>query len=188
MDLAFSILTNRVRWLINLRWMFCFGVILVVWLSSSVLEVVTYSKSLYITAGIILFYNTVFVLYERYRACGRQNLNKHIMAQMILDLISLSLLLYFSGIPYNPFFFYYVFHIAIAALLLIGWAPYLLATLASCLAGVVMTLGYLGYAPRSAFSLDPGSYHTAVLGNGPHWVYLVGFFIALTTRLWITVY
>jgi signal transduction histidine kinase len=187
-DLAFSILTNRVRWLINLRWMFCFGVILVVWLSSSVLEVVTYSKSLYITAGIILFYNTVFVLYERYRACGRQNLNKHIMAQMILDLISLSLLLYFSGIPYNPFFFYYVFHIAIAALLLIGWAPYLLATLASCLAGVVMTLGYLGYAPRSAFSLDPGSYHTAVLGNGPHWVYLVGFFIALTTTLWITVY
>ncbi|MHC4564581.1 MAG: sensor histidine kinase [Planctomycetota bacterium] len=188
MDLAFSILSNRVRWLINLRWMFCFGVIVVVWLSSSVLDVVARPGPLYVLAGIILLYNTLFVVYERYRACGRLNLNKHILAQMILDLISLSLLLYFSGVPYNPFLFYYVFHIAIAALLLIGWAPYILASLASCLAGLVMILGYLGRAPRSAFSLDPGSYHTTVLGNGPHGVYLVGFFIALTTTLWITVY
>ena len=188
MDLAFPILSNRLRWLINLRWMFCFGVIGVVWLASSVLEVVTHPGPIYVFAGIILLYNALFVLYERYITFGRLNLNKHILAQMILDLISLSLLLYFSGVPYNPFFFYYVFHIAIAALLLIGWVPYLLALLASCLAGVVMMLGYLGYAPRSAFSLDPGSYHVTVLGNGPHGVYLVGFFIALTTTLWITVY
>jgi signal transduction histidine kinase len=107
---------------------------------------------------------------------------------MILDQISLSLLLYFSGVPYNPFFFYYVFHIAIAASLLVGWAPYMLAFLASFLSGVVMLLGYLGYAPSSAFSLEAGSYHTNVLGNGPHGVYMAGFFIALTTTLWITVY
>ncbi len=188
MDLAISILSNRVRWLINLRWMFCFGVIGVVWMSSSVLEVVTHPGPLYVFAGIILLYNTLFVLYERYRTCGRLNLNKHILAQMILDQISLSLLLYFSGVPYNPFFFYFVFHIAIAALLLIGWAPYMLALLASCLSGVVIMLGYLEFAPRSAFSLDSGSYHANVIGNGPHGVYLAGFFIALTTTLWITVY
>lgn len=186
--MAFSILSNRVRWLINLRWMFCFGVIIVVWLSSSVLEVVWHPVPLCILAGIILSYNIFFILYERYKACGGPNLNRQILAQMILDMISLSLLLYFSGVPYNPFFFYYVFHIAIGALLLIGWAPYMLASLASCLAGVVMMLGYLGYAPRSAFSLDPGSYHTAALGNGPHGFYLAGFFVALTTTLWITVY
>jgi len=187
-DLAFSILSNRVRWLINLRWMFCFGVIGIVWMSSSVLGVITHPGPLYVLAGIILLYNALFLLYERYRACGRLNLNKHILAQMILDQISLSLLLYFSGVPYNPFFFYYVFHIAIAALLLIGWAPYMLASLASCLAGVVILLGYLGWAPKSAFSLNLGSYHATVLGNGPHGVYLAGFFIALTTTLWITVY
>lgn len=168
--------------------MFCFGVIVVVWLSSSVLGVVTRPGPLYVSAGIILLYNALFALYERYRTYGRLNLNKHILAQMILDQISLSLLLYFSGVPYNPFFFYYVFHIAISALLLIGWAPYMLASLASCLAGVVMLLGYLEYAPRSAFSLDPGSHHYAVLGSGPHGIYLAGFFIALTTTLWITVY
>jgi len=168
--------------------MFCFGVIVVIWLSSSVLEVAANPGPLYFFAGIIVLYNTLFVLYERYRTCGRQNLNKHILVQMILDQISLSLLLYFSGVPYNPFFFYYVFHIAIGALLLIGWAPYVLASLASCLAGVVMVLGYLERAPRSAFSFDPGSHHTTVLGDGPHGVYLVGFFIALTTTLWITVY
>ena len=188
MDLALSILSNRVRWLINLRWIFCFGTIGVVWLTSSVLEVVTHPWPLYVFTGIILLYNTLFVLYERYRTCGRLNLNKHILAQMILDQISLSLLLYFSGVPYNPFFFYYVFHIAIAALLLIGWAPYMLALLASCLSGVVITLGYLECTPRSAYSLDPGSYHATVLGNGPHWIYLAGFFIALTSTLWITVY
>ena len=188
MDLALSILSNRVRWLINLRWIFCFGTIGVVWLTSSVLEVVTHPWPLYVFTGIILLYNTLFVLYERYRTCGRLNLNKHILAQMILDQISLSLLLYFSGVPYNPFFFYYVFHIAIAASLLIGWAPYMLALLASCLSGVVITLGYLECTPRSAYSLDPGSYHATVLGNGPHWIYLAGFFIALTSTLWITVY
>ena len=188
MNLAFSILSNRVRWLIKLRWMFCFGVIVVIWLSSSVVEVVTHPGPLYVFAGIIFLYNIFFILYERYRTCGRLNLNKHILAQMILDQISLSLLLYFSGVPYNPFFFYFVFHIAIAALLLIGWAPYMLALLASCLSGVVIMLGYLEFAPRSAFSLDSGSYHANVIGNGPHGVYLAGFFIALTTTLWITVY
>ncbi len=86
--------------------MFCFGTIGVVWLTSSVLEVVTRPVPLYFFAGLTLLYNTLFVLYERYRTCGRLNLNKHILAQMILDQISLSLLLYFSGVPYNPFFFY----------------------------------------------------------------------------------
>jgi signal transduction histidine kinase len=187
-DLAFSILSNRVRWLIKLRWIFCFGVIATVWLSSSLLRVITHPGPLYVLTGIIMLYNALFLLYERYRAFGRLNLNKHILLQMILDQISLSLLLYFSGVPYNPFFFYYVFHIAIAALLLIGWAPYMLALLASCLAGAVILLGYLGYTPISAFSLNPESYHTAVLGNGPYGIYLAGFFIALTTTLWITVY
>ena len=188
MDLAFSILSNRVRWLIHLRWMFCFGVLVVVWLSSSVLRAVNHPGLLYASAGFIVLYNIVFVVYERYKTKGRLNLSKHVLAQMILDLISLSLLLYFSGVPYNPFFFYYVFPIAIGALLLIGWAPYMLALLASCLAGSVIFMGYLGRTPRSAFSLDPGSYHTTVLGNGPHGIYLVGFFVALTTTLWITVY
>lgn len=188
MDLALSILSNRVRWLINLRWMACFGVIGVVWLTSAVLHVVIHPVPVYIVAGTTLLYNTVFVFYERQGALGRKTWNKHIVVQMILDQISLSLLLYFSGVPYNPFFFYFVFHIAIGALLLIGRAPYLLAALASCLAGLVMLLGYMGWAPESAYSLNSGSYHTNVLGNGPHGVYLIGFFIALTTTLWITVY
>jgi len=188
LDLAFSILSNRARWLIKLRWIFCAGAFVVIWLSSSVLNVVERPEPLYVLTGIISLYNIIFMLYERNRKLSRQNLNKHIMVQMVLDLVSLSLLLYFSGVPYNPFFFYYVFHIAIAALLLIGRTPYMLASLASLLAGIVMILGYLGFTPRSAFSLNPGSYHTTVLGNGPHGFYLAGFFVALTTTLWITVY
>jgi signal transduction histidine kinase len=168
--------------------MFCFGVIVVIWASSSALEVVADPRPLYVLTGIILLYNIVFALYERRGVYGRRNLNRHILTQMILDQVSLSLLLYFSGVPYNPFFFYFVFHIAIAAVLLIGWAPYLLASLASFLAGGVMILGYLGLAPKSAFSLDAGSHHTTVLGNGPHGAYLVGFFVSLATTLWVTVY
>lgn len=188
MDLTLSILSNRVRWLINLRWVFCFGVIGVVWLSSSIFEVVTHPGPLYVFTGVILLYNALFLLHDRYKGCGRLNLNKHIVVQVILDQISLTLLLYFSGVPYNPFFFYFVFHIAVSSLLLIGWAPYMLASLASVLAGVVLLLGYLGWAPSSAFSLDPGSYHANVIGEGPHGVYLLGFFIALTTTLGVTAY
>ncbi|NQV35576.1 MAG: hypothetical protein HQ515_22975, partial [Phycisphaeraceae bacterium] len=188
MDLTLSILSNRVRWLINLRWMACFSVIGVVWLTSSILGVVLRPWPLYVISGIVLSYNSVFLLYERRRTCIRLNLNRQIVVQIILDQISLALLLYFSGVPYNPFFFYFVFHIAIAALLLIGWAPYMLAALASILSGVVMTLGYFDWTPTSAFSLRPESYHSTILGNGPHGIYLTGFFVALTTTLWITVY
>lgn len=188
MDLALSILSNRVRWLINLRWVFCFGATGVIWLTSSMLEVIPNPGPLYVVTGIIVLYNVLFALHDRYRTCARLNLNTHIVVQVVLDQIILSLLLYFSGVPYNPFFFYFVFHIAVSALLLIGWAPYILAALASCLAGVVLWLGYLDWAPRSAYSLNPESYHGYVLGNGPHGIYLVGFFIALTTTLWVTVY
>ncbi len=188
MDLAFSILSNRARWIIKLRWIFCAGALVVIWLSSSVLNVIEHPGPLYVLAGIIALYNVFFILYERHRTFSRQNLDKYIMVQMVVDLVSLSLLLYFSGVPYNPFLFYYVFHIAIAALLLIGRTPYMLASLASFLAAVVMILGYMNLTPSSAFSLNPGSYHTTVLGNGPHGFYLAGFFVALTTTLWITVY
>ncbi len=59
MDLALSILSNRVRWLINLRWVFCFGTIGVVWLTSSVLKVVTHPWPLYVFTGIISEYAAV---------------------------------------------------------------------------------------------------------------------------------
>ena len=111
MDLAFSILSNRLRWLINLRWVFCSGVIVVVWLSSAVLDVVPHPGMLYVLAGMILLYNAVFVLYERYKSCDQLNLNRHILVQMITVLAGDRLeseLLYYAAQFHSPSLILYV--------------------------------------------------------------------------------
>ncbi len=179
-------LSNRVRWLISLRWLACAGVVLVVWLTSAVLKIVPNPVPLYLVALAMLVYNSLFRLNERSRRGG--SVDRNILLQITLDQIALTLLLYFSGLSHNPFIFYFVFHMIIASLLLPGRVPYFLAGLASCLVGLVMLLGLLGWIPLFELKL-PHIVH--ILNNPSHetdGIYLLGLFIAFASTLWITVY
>ncbi len=188
MKLPIPILYNRVRWLVNLRWIACVGVVAVVWLASAVLRVVPDPVPLYIIAGAMVAYNSAFAILERRRHWNDANLDRNICMQMTLDQIALILLLYFSGVPYNPFIFYFVFHMTIAALLLRGWTPDFFAGLASILVGSVLLLEYLGWIPIWRLELEQGSYALGGPINELDEAYLVGFFVAFSTTLWITVY
>lgn len=188
MKLPILILYNRVRWLVNLRWIACLGVVIVIWLSSAVFRVVLNPAPLYIIASAIVVYNSALAVIERRRHWNDANLDRNICIQMTLDQIALILLLYFSGVPYNPFIFYFVFHMTIAALLLRGWTPYFFAGLASLLVGLVLLLEYVGWIPIWNLELEQGSHTLGGPINELDEAYLIGFFVAFSTTLWITVY
>ena len=106
------------RWLISLRWLASASVFVVIWLSSSLLGVIVRPLPLYIVACAMLGYNLVLWLNQRGSAKGEGNVDRQIFLQVAFDLTALTLLLYFSDLPRNPFLFYYVFHMIIAGMYL----------------------------------------------------------------------
>ena len=182
------IISNEIRWLVKLRWIACLGVLAVVWLTSSLLKIVSNPLPLYLVTTAMLVYNLFFEFYERHRSRVGGNLDRDIFLQMIMDQVALILLLYFSSVPFNPFIFYFIFHVIIATLLLPGWIPYFLASLASFLVGAVMLLEHLGRIPIYNLELSGASYPLSDTSAALEGTYLLGFLIAFSTTLWITVY
>ncbi len=180
-------LSNRVRWLVNLRWIACAGVAATVWLASAVLGVLPRPGRLYAVAGAMVAYNALFGLLERRRGPGQVS-DLGLVLQIALDQIALLLLLYFSGISHNPFIFFFVFHMIIAALLLRGRIPYFLAGLGSFLVGAGLLLEYLQWIPAFQMNLPHLAHGTAGVSHARDGVYLLGLFLAVSSTLWITVY
>lgn len=172
------------RWLVSLRWLACAAVVGMTWLTSSILPVLTDPRPLYLVAAGMLGYNLLFFLAQRDISAGEGNVERNIFLQVLLDLISLTLLLYFAGLPRNPFLFYYVFHMIIAGMYLRGRAPYFFAALSTCLVGGVMLLLYWQLIP--AYPLHfPGEPRDL---PPPDKIDLLGTFVAFASALWIAVY
>jgi signal transduction histidine kinase len=104
--------------------------------------------------------------------------------QILLDLLALALVLYFSDIARNPFLFYFVFHMIVAGIYLRGSAPYRFATLATVLVGGILLLEYLGWIPvfPLRFPSDPPGYRL------PDRLDALGVLIALASSLGLVVY
>ena len=108
---------------------------------------------LYAVGGVVLAYNLVFRLSRRDGwAITPQSVERNILLQILFDLVALAMLLYFAGLPQNPFLSFFVFHMIIAGMYLRGSLPYLVAAVATFLVGAIMLLEYLGWIPR--FDLD----------------------------------
>ena len=171
------------RWLIRLRWFAFAHVLVTIWLASSVFGVITRPLPLYLVALAIAGYNLLLELYQRWPHQASGRMGRSISLQIVLDLSSLTLLLYFADLPRNPFLVYYLFHIIIAGLYLRGTAPYFFAGLATAMVGGVMVLEYLGWIPSF-----PLRYPSSPVTQPPDAVYLLGVFAAMASALWITVY
>ena len=85
-------------WLVFLRWLACAGVFLATFLGSTVLGILQYSPPLYIMGAVMVFYNALFQIGERRRRVGEGDVDRNILLQIVLDLITLTLILYFSDI------------------------------------------------------------------------------------------
>lgn len=181
-------LLNRASWLIKLRWVACAGVVVVVWVTSSALDVVPHPAPLYAIAAAMFACNLLFAFLERRPSLGRTGSDRNLLAQITMDQLALTLLLYFSGISHNPFIFFFVFHMIIAALLLRGRIPYFLAGLASFLVGTVLLSQYLQWIPVVRMDLPHLSHLSQADPHATDGLYLMGLFLAFSSTLWITVY
>ena len=133
------------------------GVFAIIWLTSSALPIVADPRPLYLVGLAMVGYNLLFYLAQRRTSAGEGNVDRNIFLQVLFDLIALTLLLYYSDLPRNPFLFYFVFHMIIAGMYLRGRAPYVIAALATAMVGGVMLLLYLRWIPSYPlrFPSDP---------------------------------
>ena len=133
----------------------------------------------------MLGYNLAFLWNQPDAAAGEVNAENNIFLQAVLDLAALTLLVYFSDLPRNPFLFFFLFHMIIASMYLRGWAPLVLAAVVTCAVGGIILLEYLQWIPRFAihFPSEPP-------GPPPPLdrMSLAGLFLAFSGALWITVY
>ncbi len=172
------------RWLVSLRWTACATALAVVWLASSGLGIVAHPGPLYTVVCAMVAYNVVFWLGRQAWISGEGGAERNIFLQASFDLLALTLLLYFSDLPRNPFLIYFLFHMIIAGMYLRGWGPFILAAAVTAVVGGVMLLEYLLWLPRFAmhFPADPAKPPPL----DP--VELSGLFAAFASALWITVY
>ena len=125
-------LIDRVYWLTQLRWVAILGVIATILIVSRFFQISLAAGPLFCVAVFLAFCNGLSawltpILQRRqmYRAIKvLANL------QIFLDLTCLALLIHFSGGVENPFYFYFIFHIIIAGILLSRRETFFLATYA----------------------------------------------------------
>ena len=189
MNLPSRSLRESACWLVRLRWVACISVFIVIWIVSSVYDIVQSPAPLYLVGFVMIFYNVILhLICLRWKSMIDEQCYgpSVIVTQIVLDLIALTLLLYFSDIAHNPFISYFVFHMIIAGILLPGRLSYLLAGLASILVGAAMLIQY-GFG-MACHSINISHFSSVSQSNGYDGLYILGVFIAFVTTLAITVF
>ncbi|MEN6406646.1 MAG: ATP-binding protein [Thermoguttaceae bacterium] len=172
------------RWLVSLRWPACAAVFFAAWLTSSVLHVVADPTPLYVVGCAMVAYNAVFYRIQRFISAGEGNVDRNIFLQITCDLIALTLLLYFTGLPQNPFLFFFVFHMIIAGMYLRGSAPYVFAAMSTVVVGSVMALLYGRWIPLHPLHFPSDGPMPRPLDG----LDMLGVFVAFVTVIWAAVY
>ena len=142
-------LIERIYWFIKLRWVAAVGVALTVIFVDQILNIHIPTVPLYSIAVLLGTYNFIFLVYlNRINKKASADLsiigNRIANAQISLDLLSLVVLIHFSGGIENPFIFYFIFHMIIASILLSRRAAFLQATFAVILFCSLVFLEYFG--------------------------------------------
>jgi len=171
------------RWLVSLRFWACGAVFVVTTLGWAV-GVLPDPTPLYVVGAAMLGCNLLFRLSQRDWGEIRQGVERNILLQILVDLASLTLLLYFSDLPRNPFLPFYVFHMIIAGMYLRGRTPYAVCLTAVGMVAAVMLLQWWGVArPASLhFRSDPPG------GWQPDGLYLLMVFAGLASTLTMATY
>jgi len=178
-------LERRLSWLIHLRWLAIGCVLVTIVITSTTFKVLsTYSVFAlsFITLAMI-GYNLIFsILLKKMRAP-----KAHAFAQVLLDLISLTLMLHFSGGIENPFFAFFVFHVIIGSILLRKYEAYIIGIVTCLLFCGVVVLEYTGMIDH--YSLLPfQSLQSQLLTSSLYPYYVFGILFAFVATTLFSVY
>ncbi|WP_347246097.1 ATP-binding protein [Thermogutta sp.] len=136
-------------WLIRIRWLAASTVFVATTLGYFVLGVLQTPYPLYAVGLGMLLYNAVlaFIVREESPIRGFRPEDSFFL-QIVLDLVALTLVLYFSDFCHNPFVIYYIFHMIIAGMYLRGARPYIVAGATALVIGAIIFLESLNLIPR----------------------------------------
>ena len=173
-------LIERAYWLIKLRWIAIVGLSLATVFASNLLDVSLQVVPLYCIAAVLTLYNTVsWLLLNRTLRADAGNISisakKIINFQISADLLTLTVLLHYSGGIENPFIIYFIFHMIIASIILSVVESYLYATLAAALVALMVFLEYSEILP-----------HYCLRGFITHDLHQDGFYIVITILIFVT--
>jgi signal transduction histidine kinase len=177
----------RLRVFVNMRWLAIIGVLIATMVASLVFHIGFPTLPVYIVCVFVALYNLVFFFQARNlkneppgqimrKALTYSNLH------IILDLITITVLIHFTGGIENPFIFYFVFHAIAASISLPHRTTYALATLALALVLLVVGLEYASWIPHYNLQgfADPSLYRKAT--------YVLPVLVALSTVLYGATY
>jgi len=181
-------LVKRARWLINLRWIAIVGVVVATFFAHTIMGVAVQDVPLYCIAAALVLHNIIaLLLLTGIVRSGKGNvaarIKKVINYQISIDLVTLTVLLHFSGGIESPIVIYFVFHMIIASILLSVWESYLQATLAVVLISLLAALEYKGIIPH--YCLKGFLACNMQVGGA---FYVAGIVFILSTTLYLVVY
>ncbi|MEJ5350072.1 MAG: HAMP domain-containing sensor histidine kinase [Melioribacteraceae bacterium] len=141
----------RVRnlWFIRLRYVVV--VLLTIFLiAGQFLLNFNFTKTQFIAISLITFsilvYNIIIHISRKYVGCSPDKFNSlHLsLIQMILDLIALMLIVYYTGLIESPLYIFFIFHMIIGSLILPGYIVYIMAGTISLIFSLLNALSKLG--------------------------------------------
>ncbi len=176
----------RIKWFIRLRWIFLIGLIFTVVLADKVFKVALPITSILLVGLGVFIYNFAFYFFHAFlRKSSEEGIGTvrfEANLQISLDLLSMTLLIHFSGGVENPFIFFYLFHAIIGSILLSRAEVYLQGLLAVVLFSAFVALEYFGVIPH---------YHLVKFFPGDsqgNWLYVGVVCLVLTATLFTTIF
>jgi signal transduction histidine kinase len=133
-----------VRWFIYLRYIAFFTTTVILIVSYFVFQILSEKQFLYlllISAGVGIS-NFIFS-----KVVGRISHSKHLVMQMLCDILLITLLLYFSGWAENPFFVIYVFHAIISGMIFDKKTSLFISAIIWAISSFVSFMIYFGIIP-----------------------------------------
>ncbi len=179
-------LSARLDWFIRLRWVFLFGLSLMVLVTSRLLRLTLPYGQILLVGGCILVYNTALYLYHSlYTRKGPPDITATRVEanfQIGMDIAALTAIIHFSGGAENPFVFFYLFHAIIGSILLSRVEVWTHGILAYTLFLSVVALEYWEILPHYWLApLSDSSRHQNL-------VYLLGVSVALLITQFGTIF
>ncbi len=180
-------LVMRLRIFVRLRWLAILGVIIATLVASRVFHIGFPILPVYIICAFMALYNLVLLrqvqgLKSEGDSSVLQRARTYSNTHIFLDLVTLTVLLHFTGGIENPFIFFFVFHIILASIALHYRIVYLLATVVILMVILLVGLEYAGVIPH--VNLVGFAAPTLYKEAG----YILAVFIALVTILYATTY
>ena len=142
---------ERLGWFIYIRWATVVFIIIVSLTAINLFKVILPTLPIFLIALFIAVYNAIFKLYLmqlRYESLSSASIRRLAITQSMLDILSLIVIIHFTGGSENPFIFYFIFHTILTGMLLSKKDSYIQAGIISILTIGLFVLEYMDILPH----------------------------------------